>query len=390
MNPFIVKILIIIVLSTVLAAQKSNHQGAGTPVPGSDNIGNENISEQELIFESRSDLEHNKRSLSSREKFPAITHKWNSEYEMLKTLPEGIYASQTVSKPDERGFIGFHQREGQWHQTGYQRGGARHFLGGVIAGDVDRMEDGWRSIEATFDRQLDNGDFKVVPRPWEDRPQSFDSRIETNYFYLQALVHGLLVLQDSPHAHLFEDRVEALKPKVDLAAEFIMSGREGIVEKVGHTANRVFIAAKALGLTGVYVDNEDYIDEARRLISIALELRDDAGVFIEAGGRDSSYNAVSMLFGQILAIYLPDPQLDMAMKRAADWQLTRITSHGEVLAAGNTRTGPDGELTQGGTGGPKSINTREVGLAMIYHGLMYDRPIALEAGMAIVEKRLKN
>ena len=389
MNPFIAKILIIIVLSTVLAAQKSNHQGAGIPEPGSDYIRNEIISEQELIFESRSDLEQNKRSLSSREKFPAITHKWNSEYEMLKTLPEGIYASQTVLKPDEKGFTGFHQEEGQWHQAGYQRGGARHFLGGVIAGDVERMEDGWRSIEATFDRQLDNGDFKVVPRPWEDRPQSFDSRIETNYFYLQALVHGLLVLQDSPYAHLFEDRVKALKPKVDLAAEFIMSGREGIVDKVGHTANRVFIAAKALGLTGVYLENEDYIDEAQRLISIALELRDGAGVFIEAGGRDSSYNAVSMLFGQILAIYLPDPELDMAMKRAADWQLTRITSNGEVLAAGNTRTGPDGELTQGGTGEPKSINTREVGLAMIYHGLMYDRPIVLESGMAIVGKLLK-
>lgn len=315
--------------------------------------------------------------------------KWENEYDMLMTLPEGIYPSQMVSKPDEQGFIRYHQEQGQWHQAGYQRGGARHFLGGVIAGDVERMEDGWRSIEATFDRQLENGDFKAVPRPWEDEPQSFDSRIETNYFYLQALVHGLLVLQDSPHADLFHDRVEALKPKVELAADFIMSGREGIVEKVGHTANRVFIAAKALGLAGVYLDKEAYIEEAQRLVSIALTLRDDEGVFLEAGGRDSSYNAVSMLFAQIIAFYLPNPELDEAMTLAADWQLTRITSDGEVLTAGNTRTGPDGEPTQGGTGDSKSINTREVGLAMIYHGLMYDRPEATSAGMAIIERRLQ-
>ncbi|MEX0684400.1 MAG: hypothetical protein WD267_04545 [Balneolales bacterium] len=313
-----------------------------------------------------------------------------SEYKMLMTLPEGIYASQTVSKPDKKGFIRFHQQEGKWYQAGYQRGGARHFLGGVIAGDVERMEDGWRSLEATFSRQLDNGDFKAVPRPWEDEPQSFDARIETNYFYLQAVVHGLLVLQDSPHAHLFEDRVMELKPKVDLAAQFIMSGREGIVDKVGHTANRLFIAAKALGLAGVYVNNEEYINEAKRLVSIALNLRDEQGVFLERGGRDSSYNAVSMLFAQIIAIYLPDPKLDEAMQQAAEWQLTRIMPDGEVLAAGNTRTGPDGELTRGGTGGPKSINTREVGLAMVYHGLIYDRPKATEAGMAIIKKRLNN
>lgn len=369
--------------TAVIATQGCSDRGSSTSETGSDPTYSDDVAAQKVNLKTGPNFGHEDRY--SREKFPATNRKWSSEYEMLMTLPEGFYASQTVSKPDERGFIGFHQREGQWHQAGYQRGGARHFLGGVIAGDVERMEDGWRSIEATFDRQLDNGDFKAVPRPWEDEPQSFDSRVETNYFYLQALTHGLLVLRDSPHAHLFEERVEALKPKVVLAAEFIMSGREGIVDKVGHTANRVFIAAKALGLTGVYVGNEGFIDEARRLISIALELRDDAGVFIEAGGRDSSYNAVSMLFAQILAIYLPDPELDMALERAADWQLTRITLTGEVLAAGNTRTGPNGELTQGGTGGPKSINTREVGLAMIYHGLLYDRPIALEAGMAIVE-----
>lgn len=390
MESLIIKILSLIVCTTFIVSPKSDHQSLSTPKHSSEHKKSEKFIEFDEFFDDRPFYENEMRPLQSTKKFPATTRQWSSEYEMLKTLPEGIYASQTVTKPDERGFIGFHQQEGQWHQAGYQRGGARHFLGGVIAGDVERMEDGWRSIEATFDRQLDNGDFKAVPRPWEDKPQSFDSRIETNYFYLQALVHGLLVLQDSPHAPLFHDRVEELKPKVDLAAQFIMSGREGIVDKVGHTANRVFIAAKALGLAGVFVDNEDYIEEARRLISIALELRDEANVFIEAGGRDSSYNAVSMLFAQILAIYLPDPELDLAMKRAADWQLTRITSEGEVLYAGNTRTGPDGELTQGGTGGSKSINTREVGLAMIYHGLMYDRPIALEAGMAIVEKRLGN
>lgn len=316
--------------------------------------------------------------------------RWQSEYDMLMTLPAGLMPSLLVSEPDTNGLIGYHKEVGKWHQAGMQRGGARHFLGGVLAGDIERMERGWMSIEATFARQKENGDFLVVPRDFDRGPRTFDIRVETNYFYLQACMQALLVLRDSPYAPRFHHRVEALKPKIARAADFIMSGKEGIVAKVGHTANRVFIAAKALGLAGVYLGNADYIAESKRLSAIALTLVDDEGVFLEGGGRDSSYNAVSVLFGQIVELYLPDPAFEAGMRRAVDWQLTRITGDGDVLAAGNTRTGPQGELTQGGTGGPKKINRREVAVALIYHGLMYDRPEATAAGMRVVEWMRRN
>jgi hypothetical protein len=203
-------------------------------------------------------------------------------------------------------------------------------------------------------------------------------------------MQGLLVLRESPYAPRFKERVEALKPKIARAADFIMSGREGIVAKVGHTANRVFIAAKALGLAGVYLGNEEYIAESKRLSAIALKLVDDDGVFLERGGRDSSYNAVSMLFGQIVEFYLPDPEFERGMRRAADWQITRIAEDGDVMAAGNTRTGPQGELTNNGQGPPKKINRREVALSLIYHGLIYDRPEATAAGLRVIDWMRRN
>jgi len=135
----------------------------------------------------------------------------------------------------------------------------------------------------------------------------------------------------------------------------------------------------------VYLGNDAYIAESKRLVAVALTLRDEDGVFIERGGRDSSYNAVSILFAQIIALYLPDPAFDEAMRRAMAWQLTRIMPDGEVLAAGNTRTGLGQELSRGE--GIKKINTREVAVAMLYHALMYDRPELIPLATKVAQRR---
>lgn len=313
----------------------------------------------------------------------AYTPPWSprSEYALLRGLPEGLYPSLMVSEPDERGFIGYHREQGTWYQAGYQRGGARHFFGGIIAGDRARMAAGWRAIEVTFEHQIEDGGFLSLQRPGMKAP-TFDDRVETAYFFLQALNHALLVLRDSPYEPEYRERVQALRPRIIRATEFVLSGYDGIVRKVGHTANRLFIAAKAIGMAGVLVNDEGYLAAARRLAALALERRDADGVFIEREGRDSSYNAVSILMGQELALYLPAPELDEAFRRAMVWQLSRIRSDGEVLVEGNTRTGLGQETGRGGVG-IKKVNTREVALALIYHAVMYQRPELVELGTQV-------
>lgn len=315
----------------------------------------------------------------------AVTQSPKNEYELLQALPPGLMPSLLVSEPDDAGLIGYQKQQGRWFQAGMQRGGARHLLGGVLAGDIARMERGWLSVDATFARQRDDGGFLVVHKPYDKAPLTFDQEVETTYFYLQALAHALLVLQESPHAERYRERVEMLKPKIRRAADFVMSGREGIVPAVGHTANRLLIAAKALGLCGVLLEEEAYKAEARRLVDVALRLRDADGVFIERGGRDSSYNAVALLMAQVITLYLPDPKIDRAMREAMAWQLTRITPEGEVLIAGNTRTGTGREKSRGE--GIKKVNTREVAVALLYHGLMYDNAEALRLGQAVAARR---
>lgn len=307
-----------------------------------------------------------------------------SEYDLLRTLPEGLLPSLLEGEPDDNGFIGFHRRQGAWYQVGYQRAGARHLLGGVLAGDRERMERAWTSIDAAFARQRDDGGFETNPRPGKP-PLDFDAQVETTYFYLQSLAHALLVLKQSPHEPEFRERIASLEPKIRRAADFVMSGYDGIVRKVGHTANRLFIAAKALGLCGVLLDDTRYKEAARDLVGVALSLRDADGVFIEAGGRDSSYNAVSILMAQSLSLHLPDERIGPAMKQAMAWQLSRIRKDGTIMVEGNTRTGLGQERSR--EGGEKSVNTREVAVALCYHAVMYGRPELVDIAQRIAARR---
>ena len=307
-----------------------------------------------------------------------------SEYELVQRLPAGLMPSLLVGEPDENGLVGFHRQHGRWFQAGYQRAGARHLLGGVFAGDRERIARGWKSVETAFAHQIEDGGFVSNQRPGRP-PHTLEDRVETAYFYLQALSQALLVLQQSPFEPEYRERIAELKPRVRRAADFVLSGYDGIVKKVGHTANRLFIAAKALGLAGVLLEEERFQEAARNLVGLALERRDPDGVFVEAGGRDSSYNAVAILMAQALALHLPDDRIGPAMKQAMVWQLTRIRPDGEILVEGNTRTGLGQEKSR--DGGAKGVNTREVAVALLYHALMYDRPELIPLAQTIAERR---
>jgi len=304
---------------------------------------------------------------------PAAAANFASEYELFRQLPtaalSGVITNTGV--PDAQGFIGFHQQLGKWIEAGAQRGGCWMLIGAVVAGDEKRADEAWRSIDATFAHQVEDGGFLSVRRPEISHKPTRAERVETAYFYLQELGHAILVVQASPMEGHFHDRIEALKPKMRRACAFIQANRDGIVKKVGYTANRLFIAAKAFGLCGVVLNDEDLKASSRKLVALALERRDADGVFIEKSGRDSSYNAVSLLMGQVLAIYQPDPVLDAAFVKAMAWERTRIQPTGEVEVKGNTRTGVGKEVY---LGHPKNVNYREVILALCYFGMIHHTP----------------
>lgn len=311
------------------------------------------------------------------------------EYDVLRAFPPGRLAILSGGdRPDANGFTGGNRANGFWVEAGPQRGSCRAVIAAVVAGDLAAADDCWRGIETAFAHQRADGGFDAIVKPNGKTSREGPAAVETAYFFLQELGRAILVIRQSPHEAHFRERLETLRPKLRRAADFILAGYDTIIPKVGHTVNRVIIAAKAFGLCGLVLDDPVMIEKSRALIAHALTLRDEEGVFIERGGRDSSYNVVSILFGQVLALHLPLPEFDAALPAAVRWQLTRILPSGEVDVRGNTRTGVGLEADPF-SGKSKSVNYTEVAMALTLYGTIHQDQEALAAAERVTGYKLK-
>jgi len=300
------------------------------------------------------------------------------EYDVLRSLPEGwLEWLSRNDLPDDQGLAGGNRGQGRWIEAGAQRGSCRAVIAAVVAGDLARADRAWRGIEVTFEHQRADGGFSAAERPNGGSSANGAAAVETAYFFLQELGRAILVIRQSPHEAHFRERIRAIEPRLRRACDFIAAGEPTILPKSRKAVNRVFIAAKAFGTCGRVLGDEALVATARRLVAEALKQRDDEGVFLEHGGRDSSYNAVTLLFAQALALHVSLPELDEALKPAARWQVSRVLASGEVDARGNTRTGVGKE--PGYDGQPKGINHNEVILALALHGIVHRNPEALDA-----------
>lgn len=292
-----------------------------------------------------------------------------SEYEYLKLLPPGRLAALVAAgEPDAKGHTGGNKSEGHWIEAGMQRGGCWYLIGAVVDSDLARAEKAWPSIETTFAHQQPDGGFDSTPKPDAGPIDPHAGRVQTAFFYLQELGHAILVIRQSPLEPKFRARIAALEPRIRRACAFINAGYDSIIANSSQAVNRLFIAAKAFGLCGLVLRDDQLVATARKLVAVALTLRDADGVFIEKGGRDSSYNAVSVFFGQVLALHVPLPELEAAFPAAMAWQRTRILATGEVEVSGNSRTGVGKETF---LGKPKGVNYKEMVFTFTFYGLVH-------------------
>jgi hypothetical protein len=301
-----------------------------------------------------------------------------TEYEILRSFPAGRLAALTANDyPDAKGLTGSNRQNGSWLESGPQRGGCRALIGAVVADDLAAADRAWVGITTAFAHQRPDGGFVAEIRPNGKSARSREASVETAFFFLQELGRALLVIRQSPHEAYFRERIAEIEPKLRRACAFIDAGFDTIIPNSGHAVNRVIIAAKAFGLCGTYLNDEGLIAKSRELIAFALTRRDAAGVFIENGGRDSSYNVVSILFGQVLALHVDLPEFEQALAAAVAWQVSRIGPNGEVDVSGNTRTGLGQERSYFGE--PKKVNYPEVVWALTYYGLVHNDAAALAA-----------
>jgi len=272
---------------------------------------------------------------------------------------------------------------GHWYEAGMQRGAMRLLIVAAVRNDPATAELAWKAVDATFARQLDDGGFLSTRTPYAKREPTLASRRTTAFFFIQEFAHAILVLRQSPLAPHFEKRIETLLPKLKRAAYFATDDREQLLADHRKAVNRLFLAAKAAGLSAVILNDPALRARAGELIAIGLEQRDPAtGAFLENGGLDSSYNAVSLLELQTIQYHLPDKRIADAVDPAMRWQLTRIDADGHVTTQGNSRTGVGKEVHMGK---PKITNHGEVARALCYWGVNNNAPDVLNKAVKVIE-----
>lgn len=215
-----------------------------------------------------------------------------------------------------------------------QQYGEGLIIGGLIKnGDERAIQAGFKMFDWGFAQQSADGGFAGTGDPFH-----------STAFFVQAVAHSLLVIQQSPQASKYADKVTYYKPMLQRAARWMISPevwKKGTKNDQPYTHRR-YLNAVALGLTGKLTGDQELIDYARKLITDGLSLQRSDGVNPEKGGHDSSYQMVSVMFAQRWATYFADdsltPQVITMIKTSMAWEEKRILSTGEIDSKGNTRS----------------------------------------------------
>jgi hypothetical protein len=214
-----------------------------------------------------------------------------------------------------------------------QRYGEGLIIGGLIKNDEKAIKAGFKMFDWGFARQSADGGFAGTGDPFH-----------STAFFVQAVAHSLLVIQQSPHAHKYADKVARYKPLVHRAARWMILPdvwQKGNKHNQPYT-HRLYLVATALGLTGKLTGDRKLIEYARQPISNGLALQRPDGVNPEKGGHDSSYQMVGIVYAQRWVTYFPDdsltPKVKTMLEKALTWVEKRVLTTGEISDRGNTRS----------------------------------------------------
>jgi len=292
------------------------------------------------------------------------------ELALLRKLPPEMLRRFRGGAPDQRGYIG-HQQQRTEMVAGFQRGGVYTLAMGVALKNPAWIDEGWRVIDATFAAQNADGSIGSA------REQPATSAA----FFLCWCARAMNVLAASEVAEQYKPQLDAVRPKIAQACRWLATQSDALTKENSHAANRCFIAADAFALSGVFLGDDEIKNHARRYVEMGLKhYRASDGVIQEKGGGDSSYQAVSILALMYYRLYVDEPRLDPILRKAVDWELTRIADDGTVSAEGNTRTGLKQETWQGQF---KDINVPEVIQALAYYGVAQSDKRAQDAALRV-------
>ena len=272
------------------------------------------------------------------------------------------------------------------NQNGYLTIGFQYVTFNIISAclvnnDVRRLDAAIRVAEYAFAHQHSDGSFEYTDPETKGAPKNPESPVGNVAFFLYDFGHSLMVLASSPwyttsaECAPYRKRIEALRPKVKRSLDWMLTQR-ALLATDRAASNRTLAQGLAFYLTGRAMNNSAAVAAGRQTIETALGAVDADGAFPEAGGFDSSYQGINLLECEYLYFYA-DPadgelsdRLWSTIKKGYQRESTSVQAGGNISTAGNSRVG--GERNEAFMGHRKSVNWKQVAMAMAYYAGMAD------------------
>ncbi|NJL43580.1 MAG: hypothetical protein HC935_10465 [Pseudanabaena sp. SU_2_4] len=251
--------------------------------------------------------------------------------------------------------------------------------------DTGLIDTGIKVLEYAFDYQQPDGSFRTTPKSL-----TTGSAAQDGAFFYYDLGYSMLLLKDSQwfqtasETDSLRSRADNLQDPAKTSLTWLVGQEPVLIEKDRSGTNRLFYDANAYYLVGKATGRSDALKLGESFARRALQQQASEGFFVERGGYDSSYNAVSLRQAILLYTNLKSDatslkqDLGKAIEKSVAWQLTRIAPTGEVLTEGNTRIKPIGEQYTL-TGTVKKVDYKEVVLALDYYAKLSGNTVVQDA-----------
>lgn len=268
----------------------------------------------------------------------------------------------SIDVPNSEGAMG-RNKNGYFHVR-FQVGILAQSDYAVTKQNSQALEYAIKSIEYSFSKQQSDGSFQLVIPPdlASQTPNQADLASGVSFF-LASVGIALINFEQSAWYNSanntnYKNRIEILRPKIAMAAHWLLSQKKVLEAADQNAPNRLFFNALAFYSLGTWLKDENLKSAGISFTNLGISKKSAKGYFLEGNGWDSSYQGVSLNVGFNLYSILPDTlslkaELWNCLSCASDWQKSRILESGEISTQGNIRVYPGGERF---LGQPKQVD----------------------------------
>jgi hypothetical protein len=270
---------------------------------------------------------------------------------------------------DDSGLVGRNREWGGMYSPRFQLGAGATLRYTLSTNNTDDAKRAFRAVQVGAEAIEEDGTVpSSVPADLFPTARVTSDQLASGAaFFLGDACLGILALESYSNETSITtpETLESVKAKLAAATQWLVGQANTLQRYDEETPNRLFFDALAFQACGRLALNDSALTLANDFARAGLELFDERGFFIEAGGHDTSYQAVALQeISELLVAGNTTSELQETLLRAAQWLAGRVRTDGSVDSEGNTRTCSGGESFLGESK-RLSVVTVFIGLATI-------------------------